>query len=93
MNEAEWVKTKAVWQDYHMKSCAHTAHMKQSLDLDKMLEVAKVQVANKEWDLQLWEAALVEGLHPLDNLADMMEWVKLQKHMDDVKATRVAEAE
>jgi hypothetical protein len=34
--------------------------MKQSLDLDKMLEEMKVRLANKERDLELREAALVE---------------------------------
>jgi hypothetical protein len=35
--------------------------MKQSLDLDKMLEETKVRFTNKERDLELQEAVLVEA--------------------------------
>jgi hypothetical protein len=44
-----------------MKSRAHTTRMKQSLDLDKMLEETKVWFTNKERDLELQEAVLVEA--------------------------------
>jgi TnpA family transposase len=46
--DVKWVKTEATHQEYLEKMCAHTAHTKHTLSLDKILGEKKVLPAEKE---------------------------------------------
>jgi hypothetical protein len=83
--DAEWVKTEATRKEYIDKMEPHIAHAKHSLGLDKLLGVKKVHLDERERDLDLCEAPLVEaqsrGLNPWDNHAELMEFIELHSTM------------
>jgi hypothetical protein len=54
-------KTEATRKEYLNKMEVHTARAKHSLNLDKMLGEKKVQLDERERDLDLHEAVLVEA--------------------------------
>jgi hypothetical protein len=76
---------------------ADTTHAKQSLGLNKMLGEKKVELKGRERDLVLREAALAEahtrGLNPRDNHDELMEFVELQRLLQDSEADCVIEVE
>jgi hypothetical protein len=74
---------------------AHIARAKHSLDLDKMLGEKKVELDGREQDLDLCEVALTEaqtrGLNPPDDHEELMEFVELQRLLQDAEANHVTE--
>jgi hypothetical protein len=93
----ERAKAEATRKEYIEKMAAHTARAKHSLDLDKILEEKKVELDGREQDLDLCELALAvvqsRELNPRDNHDELMEFVELQRHLQDAKADRVIDAE
>jgi IMP dehydrogenase/GMP reductase len=79
--DAERVKAEATRKEYLDKMEAHTIHTKHSLNLDKMLGEQKVHLDERDWDLDLREAVMVEaqsqGLNPRDNHEELMEIIEL----------------
>jgi transketolase len=59
--DTELTKAEATWQEYFDKVQAHTARTKHALTLDKILGGKKAELNEREWDLELREAALVEA--------------------------------
>jgi hypothetical protein len=57
----EWGKTDATRQEYLDEIRAHTTHVKHTLDLDNMLGEKMVVLDEKEWDLALRKAVLMEA--------------------------------
>jgi hypothetical protein len=100
--DIERAKAKATQKEYIDKMETHTARAKHSLGLDKMLEAhtthAKhsLELDGKERDLSLCEAALAEaqsqGLNPQYHLKELMEFIKLQRLLQDAEVERVTEA-
>jgi hypothetical protein len=93
----ERVETKATRHEYLEKMCVHTACVKHMLNLDEMLGEKKVLLSEKDRDLEVWEAALVEaqarGLNPQDNQDKLSELVKLPERLGKAEVARVTEAE
>jgi hypothetical protein len=73
----------------------HTARSRQVLDLDKMLGEKRARLDEQEWDLELCMVALAEaqarGISSWDNCDELMEFIKLRRLLQDVKADRVTE--
>jgi hypothetical protein len=94
--DAEWAKAEATQKEYLDKMEAHTSRTKNSLDLDKMLGEKKVQLDEREQDLDLHEVALVEaqswGLNPQDNCEELMEIVELRRPLKEAEVECVIEA-
>jgi hypothetical protein len=94
---SERAKTKATQQGYHKKHWAHTAWMKHTLILDKMLEEKKILLKKKNWDLKVWEAALVEAqacsIHPQENRDLLPKLVELRECLTRVEVDCVTKAE
>jgi hypothetical protein len=59
--DEEWNNAEATQKEYLDKIQAHTPHAKHSLSLDKLLGEKKVELNEKERDLELREVALVEA--------------------------------
>jgi hypothetical protein len=58
--DTEWTKAEATQKEYRDKMVAHTTCAKHSLDLDKMLGKKKVELNERERELNLREVALAE---------------------------------
>jgi hypothetical protein len=93
--DAEWAKAEATQKEYLDKMEAHTSRTKNSLGLDKMLGEKKVQLDEREQDLDLHEVALVEaqswGLNPQDNCEELMEIVELRRPLKEAEVECVIE--
>jgi hypothetical protein len=80
---AERAKAEATRKEFLNKIEAHTTRGRQFLGLDEMLGEKKVLLDQREWDLRLHEAALVEvqtwGVNPQDNREELMEVAELQR--------------
>jgi hypothetical protein len=59
--DVEWAKVEATQKEYIDKMEVHTTRTRHSLGLDKMLGEKKVQLNERERDLDLHEAVLVEA--------------------------------
>jgi hypothetical protein len=74
----------------------HTTRIEHSLSLDKMLGEKKVQLDERERDLEVRKVSMVEpqswGLNPRDNYEELMEFIELRRHLKEPKVERVAEA-
>jgi hypothetical protein len=75
---------------------AHTTRVNHTLALDKMMGEKRVLLAEKEQDIEVLEAALMEAqardLNPWDNQDELLELVELQKCLGEVEVGRVTEA-
>jgi hypothetical protein len=68
----------------------------QVLDFDKMLGEKRARLDEQEWDLELRTAALAEAqaqwINPWDYRDELMEFVELQRLLQDVEVDHVTEA-
>jgi hypothetical protein len=80
--DAEQNKAEATQKYYLGKIEAHTAYAKHALSLDKLLGEKKVLLDEREWNLELREAALAElytqGLNSQGNSDELMEFPEVQ---------------
>jgi hypothetical protein len=93
--DTECTKAKATQKEFLDKMAAHTDRTKHSLDLDKMQREKKVKLGGREWDLEVRKAALAEaqtwGLNPRVNHDDLIEFIELQRLLQDAEADRIVE--
>jgi hypothetical protein len=92
----ERANDEATRKEYLDKMDTHTACAKHSLGLDKMLGEKKAELNGREQDLSLCEEVLVEawsqGLNPWDNLEELMEFIELQRLLQDAEVDCVVKA-
>jgi hypothetical protein len=89
-------QVSAARQEYLDKIEAHTDCGKLVLNLDKMLEEKRVDLDEREQDLELCSTALAEaqarGLNPWDIHDELMEFVELRRLLQDIEVDRAIEA-
>jgi hypothetical protein len=89
-------KVEAARQEYLDKIKAHTTRGKLILDLDKILGEKRVELDERERDMELCTVALVEvqarGFNPRDNHHERMEFVERRWLLWNIEADHVVEA-